>query len=82
VAFVVGKVAMGQVFLQVLQFFPVNFIPRALQDKEKRKKKLVVFITVLHSEPQGCGTSVASAAGRFTPKKSYSKPCKISTEAY
>jgi hypothetical protein len=49
--------------------FPVNFIPRVLHYLEKLKKKLLTFITGLHDKPQGCGASVASAAGPFTTKK-------------
>jgi hypothetical protein len=30
---------------------------------------LIIFITGLHSKPQGCGASVASAAGPFIIKK-------------
>jgi hypothetical protein len=33
------------------------------------KKKLIIFITGLHNKPQGCGESVACAAGPFTTKK-------------
>jgi hypothetical protein len=33
----------------------------------RKKKKLIMFITGLHNKPQGCGASVASAAGPFTP---------------
>jgi hypothetical protein len=33
-----------------------------------KKKKLIIFITGLHSKPQGCGASVASVAGPFTSK--------------
>jgi hypothetical protein len=65
---VVDKVALGQVFLRALRFFPVSFIPPALHYKEKLKKMLI-FITGLHNKPQGCGASVASAAGPFTTKK-------------
>jgi hypothetical protein len=36
---------------------------------EKRKKKLIIFITGLHNKPQGCGASVASAAGAFITKR-------------
>jgi hypothetical protein len=40
----------------------------------KNKKKLIIFliifITGLHNKPQGCGASVASAAGPFSNKKS------------
>jgi hypothetical protein len=38
VRFVVGKVALGQVFPRVLQFSPVNFISPVLHYSEKRKK--------------------------------------------
>jgi hypothetical protein len=54
VGFVVDKVALGQVFPQVLRFSPVNFIPTVLHYKEKRKK-LIILITVLHNKPRGCG---------------------------
>jgi hypothetical protein len=30
---------------------------------------LIIFITGLHNKPQGCGASVAAAAGPFTTKK-------------
>jgi hypothetical protein len=68
VGFVVDKVALGQVSFRVLRFFPVNFIPPVLHYLEKRKKKTVNFITGLHKKPQGCGASVASAAGPFSIK--------------
>jgi hypothetical protein len=57
------------VFLRVLWFSPVNFIQPMLNYKEKRKK-LIIYITGLHSNPQGCGASVASAAGPFTKNNS------------
>jgi hypothetical protein len=66
VGFVVEKVALGQVFPRVLRFSPVSFIPLVLHYKEKRKK--LIIITGLHNNPQGCGASVASAAGSFTTK--------------
>jgi hypothetical protein len=62
VGFVVDKVALGQVFPRVLRSSPVNFIPPVLHSTEKRKKP-IIFITGLHNKPQGCGASVASAAG-------------------
>jgi hypothetical protein len=34
-----------------------------------KTKKLIIFVTGLHNKPQGCGASVASAAGPFTKKK-------------
>jgi hypothetical protein len=67
VGFVVDKMALGQVSPQALRFSPVSFIPPVLHYKEKRKK-LIIFITGLHNKPQGCGSSVASAAGPFTKK--------------
>jgi hypothetical protein len=35
-----------------------------------KNEKLIIFITGLHNKPQGCGVSVASAAGPFTTNKS------------
>jgi hypothetical protein len=35
----------------------------------RRNVKLIIFITRLHNKPQGCGASVASAAGPFTTKR-------------
>jgi hypothetical protein len=67
VGFVVDKVAPRQVLLRLS---PVSFIPPVLHYTEKRKK-LVIFITRLHSKPQGCGASVASAAGPFITKRTH-----------
>jgi hypothetical protein len=69
VGFVVDKVALGQVYPGVLRFFPVSFIPPVLHYTEIRRK-LIIFITGLHSKPQGCGASVASAAGPLTKETS------------
>jgi hypothetical protein len=68
VGFVVDIVALGQVFPRVIQFSPVSFIPPVLHYKEKWKNLIIfiIFITGLHNKPQGCGASVASAAGHFT----------------
>jgi hypothetical protein len=38
VGFVVNKVALGQVFVRVLRFSPVSFIPPVLHYYEKDKK--------------------------------------------
>jgi hypothetical protein len=38
---------------------------------QEKGKKLVIFITGLHTKRQGCGASVASAAGPFTTKKKW-----------
>jgi hypothetical protein len=71
--FFVDKVALGQVFPLVLRFSPVSFIPPVLHYKEKQKK-LIFFITGLHNKPQGCGVSVAFAAGPFSTPQKKSKP--------
>jgi hypothetical protein len=54
VGFVVGKVALGQVFPRVLRFSPVNFIPPMFHYKQKRKRNII--ITGLHNKPQGFTT--------------------------
>jgi hypothetical protein len=61
VGFVVDKVALGQVFP-----LSISFHRCSLQGKNE---ETIIFITGLHNTPQGCGASVASAAGPFTTKK-------------
>jgi hypothetical protein len=59
--FVVDKVALGQVF-------PCQFHSTGAPLLEKGQKIIIIivtFITGLHKNPQGCGASVASAAGPF-----------------
>jgi hypothetical protein len=66
------------------RFFPEYFgfplsisFHRCSITRKNEKKKLIVFITGLHNKPQGCGASVASAAGPFTTKKNtYSEKIK------
>jgi hypothetical protein len=53
---------------RVLRISPVNFIPPVLHYTEK----LIIFITGLHNKPQGCGASVATAAGPFNKYNIYS----------
>jgi hypothetical protein len=60
--FLVDKVALGQVFPEVLRFFPVSFILPLLHYTEKRKK-LVIFSTRLQNKPQGCGAAVHPLRG-------------------
>jgi hypothetical protein len=43
----------------------------SLQGKTKQKNYLIIFITGLYNKPQGCGVSVASAAGPFTKKREH-----------
>jgi hypothetical protein len=59
VGFVVDKVALGQVFFP--EFFGFHSTGAPLQEKGQK-----IIITGLHNKPQGCGASVASAAGPFT----------------
>jgi hypothetical protein len=46
----------------------ISFQRCSITWKKKKQKKLLIFITGLHDTPQGCGASVASAAGTFTRK--------------
>jgi hypothetical protein len=68
VGFLVDNVALGQVSPRVRRFSPVNFITPVLHYKEKTEK-LIIFIKGLHNKTEGCGVSVASAAGPFIIKK-------------
>jgi hypothetical protein len=67
--FVVHKVALGQVFSPSTSVFPCQFHSTGAPLLGKGQKIIiiiVIFITGLHKKPQGCGASVASAAGPFT----------------
>jgi hypothetical protein len=64
---VVDKVAMGQVFPPSTSVFLSQFYSIGAPVHGKTKK-LIIFITGLHNKPQGCGASVASAAGPFSTK--------------
>ena len=65
--FVVDKVALGRVFPPSTLVLPCQFhFTGALLQGET--KKLIIFITGLHNKLQGCGPSVASAAGPFKKK--------------
>jgi hypothetical protein len=44
--------------------FPYQFYPTGAPLLGKMKN-LIIFITGLHNKPQGCGATVASAAGSF-----------------
>jgi hypothetical protein len=69
VGFVVEKVALGQVSSEYFSF-PCHFHSTGASLLGKTKK-LIIFITGLHNKSQGCGASVASAAGPFTTNKNY-----------
>jgi hypothetical protein len=68
VGFVVEKVAMGQIFSPEYFGFPLSISLHRCSITRKNEKT-IIFITVLHNKPQGCGASVASAAGTFTIEK-------------
>jgi hypothetical protein len=48
--------------------FSLSILFRRCSITCKNEKKLIIFITGLHNKPQGCGASVASAAGPFAKK--------------
>jgi hypothetical protein len=70
VGFMVDKVALGQVFPPQYFGFPLSILFHRCSITWKNKKKLIIFlfITGLNNKPQGCGASVASAAGPFSKK--------------
>jgi hypothetical protein len=67
VGFVVDEVALGQVFLRVVGF-PLSVSFHRCSITRKNEKKIIIFITGLQNTPQGCGASIASAAGPFNKK--------------
>jgi hypothetical protein len=74
VGFVVDKVALEQVLPWVLGFslsLSFNWCSITWKNKKKLIVFLFIFITGLHNNPQGCGASVASAAGPFSTKKNW-----------
>jgi hypothetical protein len=68
VGFVVDKVALGRVFPEYFGFLLSMSFHRCSITR-KNEKKLIIFITGLHNKPQGCGASIASAAGPFATRK-------------
>jgi hypothetical protein len=78
VGFMVDKVALGQVPPPPEYFdFPLSISFHRCSISWKNEKIIIflfIFITGLHNKPQGCGASVASAAGPFSTKIYIYKP--------
>jgi hypothetical protein len=76
----VDKVALEQVFSPSTSVFPCQFHSTGAPLLGKGQKIIiivVIFITGLYKKPQGCGASVASAAGPFTTKKNSYTSCRL-----
>jgi hypothetical protein len=49
--------------------FPLSVSLHRCSITRKNEKKRIILITGLQNKPEGCGASVASAAGPFTKKR-------------
>jgi hypothetical protein len=64
-----GQSGTGTSFFPEYFGFPLSISFHRCSITRKKRKKLIIFITGLHNKPQGCGASVASAAGPFTTEQ-------------
>jgi hypothetical protein len=65
----VDKVALGQVFSPSTSVFPCQFNSIGAPLHGIIFKNIIIFTTGLHNKPQGCGASVAFAAGPLKKKE-------------
>jgi hypothetical protein len=49
--------------------FPLSVSFHRCSITRKDEENVIIFVTELHNNPQGCGASVASAAGPFKKNK-------------
>jgi hypothetical protein len=68
VGFVVGKVALGQVFLRVLRFFLCQFHSPGAPLKWKSRQNLIIFLMGLHNKHLLRGASTTKKSIYFASR--------------